>query len=70
MRARDRIREAVTREIVGGVLLVAGLFFSAAFVSGRGAFLGEAGLAAAKHLTGAVGPFLAPIAPPAQWTAP
>ena len=62
MRARDRIGEAVTREIVGGVLLVAGLFFSAAFVSGRGAFLGEAGLVAATHLMGVVGLFLAPLA--------
>ena len=62
LRARDRIGEAVTREIVGGVLLVAGLFFSAAFVSGRGAFLGEAGLVAATHLMGVVGLFLAPLA--------
>ncbi len=62
MRARDRVGEAVTREIVGGVLLVAGLFFSAAFVSGRGAFLGEAGLVAATHLMGVVGLILAPLA--------
>ncbi len=62
MRARDRIGEAVTREIVGGVLLVAGLFFSAAFVSGRGAFLGKAGSVAATHLMGVVGLWLAPLA--------
>ena len=62
LRARDRIGEAVTREIVGGVLLVAGLFFSAAFVSGSGAFLGEAGQIAATHLMGVVGLWLAPLA--------
>ncbi len=50
------------REIVGGMLLVAGLFFSAAFASGRGAFLGEAGLVAATHLMGVVGLSLAPLA--------
>jgi S-DNA-T family DNA segregation ATPase FtsK/SpoIIIE len=61
-RARDRIGEAVTREIIGGVLLVAGLFFSAAFVSGSGAFLGEAGHVAATHLMGVVGLWLAPLA--------
>jgi DNA segregation ATPase FtsK/SpoIIIE, S-DNA-T family len=62
LRARDRVGDAVSREIVGGVLLVAGLFFSAAFASGRGAFLGEAGLVAATHLMGVVGLSLAPLA--------
>jgi S-DNA-T family DNA segregation ATPase FtsK/SpoIIIE len=52
----------VTREIGGGVLLVAGLFFSAAFASGRGAFLGEAGLVAVTHLMGVVGLLVAPLA--------
>ncbi|HEX2183833.1 MAG TPA: DNA translocase FtsK, partial [Rubrobacteraceae bacterium] len=59
---RDRVAETVTREIVGGVLLVAGLFFSAAFFSGRGAVLGEVGLLAATHLMGVVGFALGPVA--------
>jgi S-DNA-T family DNA segregation ATPase FtsK/SpoIIIE len=60
--ARDRVEETITREVIGGVLLVAGLFFSAAFFSERGAVLGEAGLLAATHLMGVVGLALAPIA--------
>jgi DNA segregation ATPase FtsK/SpoIIIE, S-DNA-T family len=43
-------------------LLIVGLFFSAAFLSGRGAFLGEAGLVAATHLMGVAGFALAPLA--------
>ena len=43
------------------MLLVAGLFFSASFLSGRGAFLGEAGLVGATHLMGVVGLSLAPL---------
>jgi DNA segregation ATPase FtsK/SpoIIIE, S-DNA-T family len=61
-RARERVGEAVTREILGAVLLVVGLFFGAAFVGGDGAFLGEAGLVAATHLMGLVGLALAPLA--------
>jgi DNA segregation ATPase FtsK/SpoIIIE, S-DNA-T family len=60
--ARDRVADTVTREVVGGVLLVAGLFFSAAFFSGRGAVLGEVGLFAATHLMGVVGFALGPVA--------
>ena len=52
----------MTREVVGAALLVVGLFFSAAFLSGRGAFLGEAGLLVATHLMGVVGFALAPLA--------
>jgi S-DNA-T family DNA segregation ATPase FtsK/SpoIIIE len=59
---RDRVSDAVTREVVGGVLLVAGLFFSAAFWSGRGAVLGEVGLMAATYVMGVVGLALAPLA--------
>jgi S-DNA-T family DNA segregation ATPase FtsK/SpoIIIE len=59
---RDRVSDAVTREVVGGVLLVSGLFFSAAFWSGRGAVLGELGLMAATHVMGVVGLALAPLA--------
>jgi DNA segregation ATPase FtsK/SpoIIIE, S-DNA-T family len=62
LRARDRAGEVVTREVVGVVLLVAGVFFSAAFLSGSGAFLGEAGLVGATHLMGIVGLSLAPLA--------
>ena len=61
LRGRGRVREVMTREVVGFVLLAAGLFFSAAFLSGRGAFLGEAGLVAATHLMGVIGYALAPL---------
>jgi S-DNA-T family DNA segregation ATPase FtsK/SpoIIIE len=60
--ARDRVSDAVTLEVIGGVLLVAGLFFSAAFWSDRGAVLGEVGLRAATHLMGVVGLALPPLA--------
>ncbi len=43
-------------------LLALGLFFSAAFVSGRGAFLGDAGSFVTAHLLGRVGLALAPLA--------
>ena len=46
---------------MGGVLLVVGLFFSAAFFSGQGAFLGEAGLLAVSLFMGKVGFWLAPL---------
>ena len=59
---RDGLDEAVTREAAGITLVVIGLFFSAAFASGRGAFLGEAGHFAATHLMGNVGLLLAPLA--------
>jgi S-DNA-T family DNA segregation ATPase FtsK/SpoIIIE len=52
----------LTREVVGVVLLVAGVFFSAAFLSGSGSFLGDAGLVAVTHLMGIVGFSLAPLA--------
>ncbi len=59
---RDRFGGAASPEVGGAVLLVAGLFFSAAFASGRGAFLGEAGRLAVTHLLGLVGFALAPLA--------
>ena len=58
----DGVREAVSREAVGIAVLVLGLFFTAAFFSGRGAFLGEAGLYLARNLLGDVGLALAPLA--------
>jgi DNA segregation ATPase FtsK/SpoIIIE, S-DNA-T family len=62
LRTREWLGEAVTLEVFGGALLVAGLFLSAAFISGRGAFLGDAGRSAATHLMGVVGLLLAPLA--------
>jgi DNA segregation ATPase FtsK/SpoIIIE, S-DNA-T family len=61
-RLRDGLGEVVTREAGGITLVVVGLFFTAAFASGRGAFLGEAGLFAATHLMGKAGLLLAPAA--------
>ena len=52
----------MSREAVGISILVLGLFFTAAFFSGRGAFLGEAGLYLARNLLGDVGLALAPLA--------
>ena len=52
----------MTREAVGVFLLAVGLFFSAAFVSGRGAFLGDAGSFVTAQLLGRVGLTLAPFA--------
>jgi S-DNA-T family DNA segregation ATPase FtsK/SpoIIIE len=61
-RVREGIAEAVTPEVVGVFLLALGLFFSAALVSGRGAFLGDAGAFVVGQLLGRVGPALAPLA--------
>jgi S-DNA-T family DNA segregation ATPase FtsK/SpoIIIE len=61
-RVRDGLAGAVTREAVGVFLLAVGLFFSAAFASGRGAFLGDAGSFVTAQLFGRIGPALAPLA--------
>ncbi len=61
-RGKGVLGRAFSREVVGAFLLVAGLFFTAAFLTGRGAFLGEAGLAIATRLAGVVGLALAPLA--------
>jgi len=61
-RVRDGLAGAVSREAVGVFLLAVGLFFSAAFASGRGAFLGDAGSIVAAQLFGRVGLALAPLA--------
>jgi DNA segregation ATPase FtsK/SpoIIIE, S-DNA-T family len=61
-RVRDGVAEAVSREAVGIALLALGLFFSAAFASGRGAFLGDAGSFVSTHLFGIIGLALAPLA--------
>ncbi|MBV9455716.1 MAG: DNA translocase FtsK 4TM domain-containing protein [Rubrobacter sp.] len=57
----SRLGQSFSRELVGIVLFVAGLFFTAAFLTGRGAFLGELSFAAATHLLGVVGFVLAPL---------
>src|SRR3954469_13490773 len=57
-----RVRETFSREVVGISLFVAGLFFTAAFLTGRGAFLGDAGFAAVTYLLGQAGLALPPLA--------
>jgi S-DNA-T family DNA segregation ATPase FtsK/SpoIIIE len=54
--------KALTPEAVGVFLLALGMFFSAAFVSGRGAFLGDAGSFVVSRLLGRIGLALAPLA--------
>jgi DNA segregation ATPase FtsK/SpoIIIE, S-DNA-T family len=61
-RVRDGLAGALSREAVGVFLVAVGLFFSAAFASGRGAFLGDAGSFVTAQLFGRVGPALAPLA--------
>ena len=51
----------LSRSLLGVVLLALGLFFTAAFVSGGGALLGDLGLAVATRLLGVVGVALAPL---------
>src|SRR5919202_6136974 len=53
---------AFSREVMGTFLLVAGLFFTVTFLTGQGAFLGEAGFTAATRLAGIIGLMLAPLA--------
>jgi S-DNA-T family DNA segregation ATPase FtsK/SpoIIIE len=60
-RVREGLAGAVTREAVGVFLLAVGLFFSAAFASGRGAFVGDAGSFVTGQLMGRVGLALAPL---------
>src|SRR5215216_1969548 len=61
-KAASIIKWAFSHGVVGSFLVVAGLFFTAAFLTGQGAFLGEAGLAVAKRLLGLVGFALPPLA--------
>src|SRR5215218_2933784 len=56
------IKWAFSRGVGGSFLVIAGSFFTAAFLTGQGAFLGEAGLAAATRLLGLVGFALPPLA--------
>jgi DNA segregation ATPase FtsK/SpoIIIE, S-DNA-T family len=62
IRVRDGLAGAISREAVGLFLLAVGLFFSAVSVSGRGAFLGDAGSFVTAQLFGRVGLALAPLA--------
>lgn len=50
----------MSREALGVVLLVVGLFLTAAFLTGRGALLGESGMAGARYLLGLAGLLLPP----------
>jgi DNA segregation ATPase FtsK/SpoIIIE, S-DNA-T family len=61
-RAGEILSGAFTREAVGILLLALGLFYSAAFASGRGAFLGDAGSWVVTQLLGLPGLALAPVA--------
>lgn len=54
--------ERIPTELVGIVLLGLGLFFTAAFLTGMGAFLGDAGRFAVTRVFGVVGLALAPLA--------
>jgi S-DNA-T family DNA segregation ATPase FtsK/SpoIIIE len=58
----SKARAAFSREAAGILLLVAGVFLTAAFLTGRGALLGEAGLAGATRLLGLAGFALPPLA--------
>src|SRR5918994_7236706 len=58
-RIRDGLSGAFTREVVGIFLLALGLFYGAAFVSGRGDFLGDAGSWFVTQTFGLVGLALA-----------
>jgi len=60
--ALSRARAAFSRELVGALLLVAGIFFTAAFLTGRGAALGDWGISAATGFLGVTGIALAPLA--------
>jgi S-DNA-T family DNA segregation ATPase FtsK/SpoIIIE len=61
-RVREGLTGALSREAVGVFLLAVGLFFCAAFASGRGSFLGDAGSFVSAQLLGRVGLALAPLA--------
>ncbi|WP_053057960.1 FtsK/SpoIIIE family DNA translocase [Rubrobacter aplysinae] len=50
----------LTRKALGVVLLVVGLFLTAAFITGRGAVLGESGMTGFRYLMGAAGLFVPP----------
>jgi S-DNA-T family DNA segregation ATPase FtsK/SpoIIIE len=60
--AASRARAAFSSEAIGVSLLVVGLFFTAAFFTGRGALLGDVGLSGATRLLGLAGYALPPFA--------
>lgn len=51
----------LSRGVLGATLLALGLFFTAAFVSGRGGLLGDLGLRGVTQLLGVIGIILAPL---------
>ena len=57
-----RLGDLISREVAGLALIITGVFFTAAFVSGRGALLGEVGYLLATSAFGVVGFVLAPLA--------
>lgn len=59
---KEGLRSSFSREAAGVLLLGLGLFFTAAFFSGRGAFLGEIGETLVTQLVGVAGILLAPLA--------
>ena len=59
---KEGLRSSLSREAAGVLLLGLGLFFTAAFFSGRGAFLGEIGETLVTQLAGVAGILLAPLA--------
>ena len=54
-------KHVLSRGLLGAALLALGLFFTAAFLSGGGALLGDLGFAGATRLLGVVGIALAPL---------
>lgn len=58
---KEGLQSAFSREAVGILLIGIGLFFTIAFFSGRGAFLGEIGEDVVTRLIGVAGVFLAPL---------
>ena len=59
---RTWAQEYLSGRVLGAGLLVAGGYFTAAFASGRGAMLGDAGMVAATGLAGLTGLLIPPLA--------
>ena len=62
LHAVSHLGQAFSHKLVGLFLLVAGLFLTAAFLTGGGALLGKISLVAATHLVGMIGFVLPPLA--------
>src|SRR5918998_4839251 len=59
---RTWAQEYLSGRVLGAGLLVVGGYFTAAFASGRGAMLGDAGMVAATGLAGLTGLLIPPLA--------